>query len=70
MPCSVAVAYQHFRGPGCLHLQKVEAARFSETLVSYRNSMQHHNPKDLDLNLHHHVSNPLLALMYTKYLMD
>jgi len=33
---------------------KMEAARSSETLVSYRNTThrQRHNPQDLDLNLH------------------
>jgi hypothetical protein len=30
----------------------MEAARTSETLVSYRNTTQRHNPDELDLNLH------------------
>jgi hypothetical protein len=29
----------------------MEAARSSETLVSYRNTARRHNPEDLDLNL-------------------
>jgi len=33
----------------------MEAARSSETLVSYRNTKRRHNPKDLDLNLHRRV---------------
>jgi len=31
---------------------KMEAARPSETLVSYDNSKLRHSPADLDLNLH------------------
>jgi hypothetical protein len=31
----------------------MEAARSSYTSVSYCNTTQHHNPEDLDLNLHH-----------------
>jgi hypothetical protein len=30
---------------------KMEASRFSETLVSYHNTLLRHNPEDLDLNL-------------------
>jgi hypothetical protein len=33
---------------------KMEAARSSETLVSYHNTTQHHNPEDHALNLHCH----------------
>jgi hypothetical protein len=28
----------------------------SETLVSYHNTIRHHNPKDLNLNIHRHES--------------
>jgi hypothetical protein len=31
---------------------KMEAARSSETLVSYSNTTRRQNPEDLDLNLH------------------
>jgi hypothetical protein len=31
---------------------KMEAARSSETLVSYHNTTQRHNPEDLDLKHH------------------
>jgi Co/Zn/Cd efflux system component len=30
---------------------KIEAARSSETLVSYHDTTQHQNPKDLDMDL-------------------
>jgi len=32
----------------------MEAALFSETLVSYYNIIRHHNPEDHDLNLYPH----------------
>jgi hypothetical protein len=55
IPCSVAVGYQHFGGPCYLYhfTLKMEAARSSEILASYCNTTWHHNPEDLDLNLHH-----------------
>jgi hypothetical protein len=31
----------------------MEAARPSETLVSYNNTKRRHNPEDLDLKYHH-----------------
>jgi hypothetical protein len=51
-PCSVAVGYQRFGSPCCLQLPftlKMEAARSSETLVSFHNTIGHHNIED-----HHH----------------
>jgi hypothetical protein len=33
---------------------KMEAAKSSETSVPYHNTTRHHNPGDLDLNLHRH----------------
>jgi len=48
--CSVTVRYQRFGELCCLHLQC--EARFSETLVSYRNTTRRHNLEDLDMNLH------------------
>jgi hypothetical protein len=51
MPCNAVVGQQHFWGPCCVHLwgeMTMEAARSSETLVSY-NTVQCHNPRDLDL---------------------
>jgi hypothetical protein len=51
MPCSAAGGYQSFGVLRCLHLQdevilKMEAARSSNTLVSYGNTIQHHDPED------------------------
>jgi hypothetical protein len=31
---------------------KMEAEKFSETLVTYHNTIRHHNPEDLELNVH------------------
>jgi len=45
--CSVAVRYQCFGGPFML---KMEAARSSETLILYCNTIWHHNPEDLISN--------------------
>jgi len=52
----VPVGYQRFGEPCCLHLLftlKIQAARFSETLVSYRKTLRCHKTEDLDLNFHH-----------------
>jgi hypothetical protein len=43
MPYSVMVGYQLFGGP------EMEAARSSETLISYHNTRRRHSPEDLDL---------------------
>jgi hypothetical protein len=43
---------QRIGGPFCLHLHftlKMEAARLSETLVSYYMTTQYHNPEDIDM---------------------
>jgi hypothetical protein len=49
-PCRDMVRCQRLEEP-CFTL-KTEAARFSETMVSYRNTTQRHNPEDHDFNLH------------------
>jgi len=49
--CSVAVGYRRFRGACCLHLHfilKLEAASYTETSVSYRNTTPRHNSEALD----------------------
>jgi len=53
-PCSVAVGYQRFVRPSCLHLdftQKMESARSSEMLVSNSNTTRRHNLNDIVFNL-------------------
>jgi len=53
--CSAVVGYQRFRVPCCLHLQggaKMEAARNSETFVTYHKTTRCCNPEELDMSLH------------------
>jgi hypothetical protein len=51
MPCSDVVGYRCFKGPCRLHLQgAMKTALSSKTLVSYCNTMWHHNPEDLDMS--------------------
>jgi len=50
IPCNVAVGYQHFRGPCCLHLQVEVAVMSSKILESYCKTTWFNNPQDLDLN--------------------
>jgi len=39
--------------PGTMNLTlKIEATTFSKTLVCYHNTVQHHNPQDLEFNHH------------------
>jgi hypothetical protein len=48
---SFVVGYRRFERPCCLHLHftlKMEAARTSETSVSYRKTTQRHNPEELE----------------------
>jgi hypothetical protein len=45
IPCGVVTEYT-------LLWVKMEAATFSETLVSYHITTRRHNPEDLDANLH------------------
>jgi hypothetical protein len=54
MLCSIVVIYQHFGVP---------SSGSYETLVSYGNTTQYHNPEDLDLNLHHldNLKSPLIS---------
>jgi hypothetical protein len=47
-PWGVVVGYQHFH-----HFSlKMEAARSSETLISYRNTTWRYNPVDLDVGIY------------------
>jgi hypothetical protein len=53
-PCSDVGRYQRFGGPCCIHLQgevKMEAAKSSETLVSYHTITWRHKPEDHDLKV-------------------
>jgi hypothetical protein len=50
-PCSVAMDTSVLEDLAAT--LKMEAARSSEMLVSYGNTVWHDNPKDLVLNLHH-----------------
>jgi len=69
IPCSVALGYQCFSWPCCLHLQgevndtgskgidiglEYKRVGGGGQLVSYHNTIHLHNPEDLDLNLHCH----------------
>jgi len=60
MLCSVVVGYQCFGGCCYLHFQG--EVQSSEALVSYHNTSQCCNPKDVGLNLHHHEN-----LKYRKF---
>jgi hypothetical protein len=45
MPCTVVVGCHRF------FTLKMEAGRFSEKFIFFRNNTRHHNPENLDLNL-------------------
>jgi hypothetical protein len=55
LPCSLVEVYQRFRGPCCLHHQSevfalmMEAARSSETLVNFYQTIRVYNPEDSHL---------------------
>jgi len=50
LPMLILHAYICAPFPSTIHFTlKMEAARSSETLVSYCNTTQHHNPEDLDM---------------------
>jgi hypothetical protein len=59
--CSDVVGYRCFGGPCCR--VKIEAARPSETLVSYHIIVWCHNPEDHNLTEH-------LCLQHTTYLVE
>jgi len=67
--CNISVGYQHFGAPCCLHLQgemKMEAARSSQTFVSYHNITWYHVAEDLDLKVSlfsRTMQNPTTVLM-------
>jgi hypothetical protein len=46
---------------------KMEEGRFSEMLLSYCGTTQHHNPEDLDLNLCHHEN--LISWSFSLFLL-
>jgi hypothetical protein len=59
-PRSLVEVYQRFKGPLCLHHQgdllitlMMEAARTSETLVNFYQTIQCYNPEDSHLCTHH-----------------
>jgi hypothetical protein len=47
------------------HDPEMESARTSETLVSYHNTTQRHNPQDLDLK--HHGRENLKTRIFTSF---
>jgi hypothetical protein len=46
---AVKIEVDVFWVASCMFMMKMEAARYSETLTSYRNTTQRHNPEDLNL---------------------
>jgi hypothetical protein len=56
--------------PSAIHSTlKIEAARSSETLVTYHKTTRRHGPEDDDLNLHRvpQVSNLLVKILFTDF---
>jgi hypothetical protein len=47
--CNLVEIYQCFRGPYCLGLLLLEAARTSERLVNFYHTTRRYNPEDSDL---------------------